>query len=320
MRQFDRAFRLYQVIRAHRYPVAMRVLCERLECSQSTAKRAIRDLRTLGAPLEYDRKLRGYFFDERDGQPYELPGLWFNSRELTGLLVMLGVLRELNSDLLESQLAPLRSRIEELLAAGSRGSEEFQRRVRVPAIAARPVESNIFRAASSALLSRRRLRVTYPGGSGEGLLRRTLSPQRLVYYRNNWYLDAWCHLRRALRSFSLERVEDPRILEVAARDMDEEWLDRELGSSYGIYAGEPKAWARIRFSASVAKQVAAEQWHPRQRGLMRGGEYELEIPYSHSTELLMDVLRYGPDAEVLSPPDLRKLARRLLEEAGKKYS
>ena len=298
----------------------MRVLRERLECSESTVKRAVRDLRTLGAPLEFDRKLRGYFFDDRDGEPYELPGLWFNSRELTGLLVMLGVLRELNSDLLESQLAPLRSRVEGLLEAGSHYSEELQRRVRVPAIGARPVDAAVFRAASSALLSRRRLRITYQARARNNILRRTLSPQRLVYYRNNWYLDAWCHSRRDLRSFSLERVEKPRILDAAALNVEDDWLDRELGSSYGIFSGEPKGWARIRFSASVAQWVAAEQWHPRQRGLMRGDVYELELPYSNPTELLMDVLRYGPDAEVLGPPELRELARQHLEAASKKYS
>ena len=65
MRQFDRIYRLYQVIRARRRPVPMAVLRERLECSESTVKRAIRDLRVLGAPLEYDAERRGYFFDDR---------------------------------------------------------------------------------------------------------------------------------------------------------------------------------------------------------------------------------------------------------------
>lgn len=320
MRQFDRAYRLWQVIRARRYPVPMRVLRERLECSESTVKRAIRDLRTLGAPLEYHRKLRGYFFDERDGERYELPGLWFNSSELLGLLVMLGVLRELNSELLETQLGPLRSRIEGLLTGGSRGSEELRRRVRVPAVGARPVDAGVFRATASALLSRQRLRVTYQGRTGGTSLRRTLSPQRLVYYRNNWYLDAWCHSRRGLRSFSLERLAQPRNLGSRARDMDEEWLDGELGSAYGIFSGKPRAWARIRFSTEAAKWVAAEQWHPKQRGVFRDGVYELQIPYSHPTELIMDVLRYGPDAEVLGPPELRELARRSLEAAIRKYS
>ena len=107
MRQFDRIYLLYQLIRAHHNPVPMRVLRERLECSESTVKRAIRDLRTLDAPLEYHPERRGYYFAEADGARYELPGLWFNERELHGLLVVHQILSELHSDLLESALAPL---------------------------------------------------------------------------------------------------------------------------------------------------------------------------------------------------------------------
>jgi predicted DNA-binding transcriptional regulator YafY len=35
---------------------------------------------------------------------------------------------------------------------------------------------------------------------------REVSPQRLVHYRDNWYLDAWCHLREDVRSFSIDAI------------------------------------------------------------------------------------------------------------------
>ena len=320
MRQFDRAFRLYQAIRARRYPVRMAVLREELECSASTVKRAIRDLRTLGAPLEYDPDQRGYFFDDRDRAPWELPGLWFNEQELLALLVMDEALRELSSRLLETSLAPLRERVASILAAGVPGTEDLRARVRLPAIGARGVDSTVFGAVSSALFRRRRLRVIYHArGSGQRN-ERTLSPQRLVLYRNNWYLDAWCHLRRGLRSFSLDRMRDCEVLDVAARETSEEDLDQVMGGSYGIFSGKARHRARIRFSLKAAQWVAAEQWHPHQRGVMRGRHYELEIPYSNPTELVMDILRHGPEAEVLDPPELRELVAERLAAAANKYA
>lgn len=325
MRQFDRIYRLYQIIRARRRPVPMAVLRERLECSESTVKRAIRDLRVLDAPLEYDSGRGGYYFNDRDfgdrgGARYELPGLWFNDRELRGLLVVHEVLRELHSDLLESHLAPLRARIDKLLASGAPGGEALRRRVRIPAIGAREVDGDVFRVVSSALFLRRRLRVSYHARSGDRRSTRTLSPQRLVYYRNNWYLDAWCHLRRNLRSFSLDRMEACETLPDAAREVRDERLDAVMGGSYGIFAGKPRHLARLRFSAAAAAWVMAEKWHPEQRGTRCAGGYELEIPYHNPTELVMDILRHGPEVEVLAPPELRDLVCQRLDAAREIYT
>lgn len=324
MRQFDRIYLLYQIIRARRQPVPMAVLRERLECSESTVKRAIRDLRVLDAPLEYDAERRGYYFDERSGDRYELPGLWFNDRELYSLLVIDEVLHELHSDLLETHLAPLRTRIKALLERGAPGSEELHRRVRVPGIGARRVDGDVFRAVSSALFLRRRLRVVYHARSTDERTERTLSPQRLVYYRNNWYLDAWCHQRRGLRNFSLDRIRPRAALTTAAREVDEQQLDAAVGGTYGIFGGQPRHLARIRFSATAAEWVAAENWHADQRGAPLpdkgdGGGYELEVPYDNPVELVMDILRHGPDAEVIAPPELRDLVRRRLDAARKNY-
>ncbi len=320
MRQFDRIYRLYQLIRARRRPVPMAVLRERLECSESTVKRAIRDLRVLDAPLEYDAERRGYYFDERAGARYELPGLWFNERELRGLLVIHEVLHELHSDLLEAHLAPLRARIETLLASAAPAGETLRRRVRVPGIGAREVDGDVFRAVSSALFLRRRLRVAYHARSSDRRSERSLSPQRLVYYRNNWYLDAWCHLRRGLRSFALDRLRVLETLGSAARELSDRRLDAALGGAYGIFAGKPRHLARIRFSAAAAAWVAAENWHPEQRGTAHEDGFDLEIPYDNPTELVMDILRHGPEAEVLAPPELRELVRRRLDAARKNYS
>jgi len=318
MHQLDRLYRLYQIIRARRRPVPMSVLRERLECSASTVKRAIRDLRMLDAPLDYDRELRGYFFNERENERYELPGLWFNQHELHGLIAVHEILRGLHSDLLEAHIAPLRARIEALLARGMPGDQAL-RRVRVPGIGARRVDADVFRAVSSALFRRRRLRVEYHARAGDARSERVISPQRLVYYRNNWYLDAWCHLRRALRSFSLDRMRMLDAPDAAAREVSEKQLDAAVLGSYGIYAGKARQRARIRFSAAAAAWVAAEQWHPEQRGMWSGGGYELEIPFDNAEELVMDILRHGSDAEVLAPPELRAEVRRRLRRAAKIY-
>jgi len=110
------------------------------------------------------------------------------------------------------------------------------------------------------------------------------------------------------------------LLPEVAQDLPEAALNQHLASSYGIFSGEPKGWATIRFSAKAARWVADEHWHSRQEGrFLPDGRYELKVPYSASRELLMDVLHYGADAEIVDPPNLREQAKSLLSLALSNY-
>ena len=147
-----------------------------------------------------------------------------------------------------------------------------------------------------------------------------MSPQRLVHYRENWYLDAWCHLRKGLRSFSMDCVSDAQIRAAKAIDVPDAELDAMLGSGYGIFSGREVTWAKLRFSPVAARWVAAESWHPKQRSRYEAdGSYVLEVPYSDDRELLRDILKHGPDVEVLAPEPLRARVRKALEDAAQRY-
>jgi predicted DNA-binding transcriptional regulator YafY len=126
----------------------------------------------------------------------------------------------------------------------------------------------------------------------------------------------WDHDREALRSFAVDRIVEPQAQDAAAIDVAENDLNEMLASSYGIFAGKPKAWATVRFSEHAARWVADEHWHSQQKGeWLPDGKYELKLPYSNSKELLMDVLKYGPDAEIIAPISLREEMKILLDLA-----
>src|SRR3546814_3284634 len=101
-----------------------------------------------------------------------------------------------------------------------------------------------------------------------------------------------------------------RQLDAAARDVDDAQLDQHLAGSYGIFSGPPKGVATIVFSAKAARWVADEHWHSQQQGrYLADGRYELKVPYSAPRELLMDVLHYGSDAEIVEPASDRTSTR-----------
>jgi predicted DNA-binding transcriptional regulator YafY len=132
-----------------------------------------------------------------------------------------------------------------------------------------------------------------------------VSPQRLVLYRDNWYLDAWCHLRDDLRKFALDAILGAELLDDKAKPVDLRTVERQLDGGYGVFGGRDVQWASLRFSPARARWVAHERWHPEQRGRVQAdGTYVLDVPFADPRELMMDVLKYGAEVEVLGPPEL----------------
>ncbi|HRH79685.1 MAG TPA: YafY family protein [Thiobacillaceae bacterium] len=304
-------FHLIDMLLTNQRLVTFRQLQERLEVSRATLKRDLEYLRNrLGAPIVWDRDAGGYRFDrdrEQAGQ-YELPGLWFSAEEIHALLTMQHLLANLDAGgLLGPHIQPLMARLTNLLGSGRHPAEEVRKRIKLIPLAARRLSLDHFASLGTALLHRKRLRLTYYAKGSDETSEREVSPQRLVHYRENWYLDAWCHLRNGLRSFAVDGVRRAEMLETSAREVPEKTLDAMLGSGYGIFSGRRVAWAKLRFSPARARWVALEQWHPKQKGqLMKDGDYLLQVPYADERELVMDILRHAPEVEVLAPEALRR--------------
>ncbi len=322
----DRTERFYKIehLLSERRVVPVKVFLQELEISLATFKRDIEYLRSrLHAPIVWDRDAGGYRFEaSAPGEArHELPGLWFNASEIHALLSMQHLLAGLEPGLLSPHVAPLAARLRALLAGDDHSPDEIERRIRVLHVAARPVALQYFQLAATATLKRKRLQVSYFARSSNATTERELSPQRLAFYRGNWYLDAWCHLREGLRSFSLDGIKSALLLDKKAKNVDEATLDEILASGYGIYSGKRTQWASLRFSPSAALWVGAEEWHPQQKSHIEAdGSLVLEVPYSEDRELVMDILRHSAEVEVLSPETLRHRVRDALLAAVKNYA
>ncbi len=293
---------------------------DELELTRSTLTRLIADLRNkLGAPLIFDNEFGGYRYDTADGR-HHLPGLWFSSEELAALVTLNRLLLNMQPGLLDDHLNPLRARVEQILATEHLGSGEAQQRIRILSMAARARNIKHFQTVAGAVLQRKRLTIHYYNRERDELTHREVSPQRLAHYRDNWYLDAWCHKQKGLRIFAVECIRHADVLDKPARNIPEVKLDKELAASYGIFSGRPAATAILRFTPKRARWVADETWHPQQQSRwLDDGRYELAIPYSDPRELIMDILKYGPDVEVVAPEELRQAIKNLLAGAIKQY-
>lgn len=322
MDRTERFHLIHNLLNQQRFIPIERFL-QRLEVSRATFKRDLEYMRERhNAPIIWDRDQRGYTWDKtpQTGPRYELPGLWFSPQEILALLTMQRLLSDLEPGLLTPHIQPLISRLELMLGTGDHSSREIHRRIRILQMARRKVNLPHFGTLATATLKRLRLEVRHWNRERNEETTRTLSPQRLVHYRDNWYLDAWCHQRKALRTFSVDAIRAASLLETKAKDVAEREMDDTFADSYGIFSGKAKHSVILRFTSQRARWVAAESWHPKQKSRFdEQGRYILELPYSDDRELMMDILKYGPDVEVLAPESLREQIHRLIGQSAKFY-
>ena len=308
MSKVERLFHLHNILNQRRTPISRHELMERLECSQATLYRLVAELRDyLGAPIEQDEDTRGFYYDRGYEQPFDLPGIWISPGELQALLTARQVLGSVQPGLLEGELRSLQGRITSLLQKKGVEAEGGESRIHIQNVAGRAVPERMFQDVLGALVQRRRLEIRYHGRRRDEESQRVISPQRLTQHRNSWYLDAWCHRADGLRSFALERIREQQLLDEKAKEVGRSVLSKHFDRSYGIFSGPPRHTAELKFSPEMSRWVAEEKWHPDQEGAFDDdGSWRLKVPFSGARELIMDIMRYGAEVEVLGPAFLRE--------------
>jgi predicted DNA-binding transcriptional regulator YafY len=296
---------------------------EELEISPATFKRDLEYLRDrMNASIIYDRYENGYKFEnEQEGKKIELPGLWFSQEEATALVLMQHLLSSLDQGgLIGPHIAPLTNLIDGILGQSETPAKELRKRLKVFGMASRKSSTSFFSEIGNSLLNRERLQIGYYSRGSNETTEREISPQRLIYYRDNWYLDAYCHLRKDLRSFSIDGIRSAIPINKKAEEISEKALQENFAESYGIFSGKATQRAKLRFSPERARWVSSEQWHGQQKGWFDSeGYYVLEFDYNQDPELVMDVLKHGSQVEVLSPASLRAKVAKELKKAATRY-
>jgi predicted DNA-binding transcriptional regulator YafY len=326
MDRTERFYKIEMLIRS-RGSVPFTDLMDELGVSRATLKRDLEYLRErLDAPIVYDRFANGYSMrpDARDARQvrHELPGVWFSEREIHALLTMHQLIQGLDEGgVLARHLQPLLDKLHGMLGAGEGESRELMKRVKIMSAARRPVIGRHFELIGSALMQRRRVQMRYYVRSRREETERSVSPQRLVHWRNTWYLDAWCHSSDALRRFALDAIRGATLLDQRAKDVALKTIEAELDAGYGVFSGAGVQWASLRFTPDAAQWVQHEQWHPRQQATVHDdGSLTLRVPYADATELAMDILRHGEQVRVLAPAALARQIHAHLRAAAAAYA
>lgn len=225
MERTERFCKIEMLIRS-RGCVSFADLMTELAVSRATLKRDLDHLRTrMDAAIVYDRERNGYRFETvgRNGRrsfSTESPGVWFNEREIHALLTMHQLLDGLGvNGSMSRHLQPLLDKLHGMLGTSESEARELTRRVRVVAPVHRPVRGRHFERLASAVLERRRLRLTLDGVDGGRDRERVISPLRLVHEEGVWFLDSWGHDDEGLCRIPLPQVRAVETLEVRAKEV-----------------------------------------------------------------------------------------------------
>jgi predicted DNA-binding transcriptional regulator YafY len=294
-----------------------------LEISKATFKRDLEYLRSRSkADIEYDRFLGGYKFKEgSDINKIELTGIWFSEKEATALVLMQHLLSSLDQGgLIGPHIEPLTAIIDGILGQSETTAKELRKRIKVLGMGSRKNSIENFSEIGAALLKRNRLQMDYYSKGKDENTKREISPQRLIYYRENWYLDAYCHLREGLRSFALDGILTAVLTNTKAQEVSEKECQEHFAQSYGIFSGKATQRAKLRFTPEHARWVSGEHWHGQQVGSFdKEGYYNLEFDFNQDPELIMDIMKHGSGVEVIGPAALKNRVKEELQKALKNY-
>lgn len=317
MSDLERLHRIKYMIHARKC-VPIQDFLDELEISKATFKRDLEYLRDrMNASIVFDRAEGGYRFGKPNaGEKIELPGLWFSEKEATALVLMQHLLDNLDQGgLISSHIDPLVEIIDGILGQSEVSAKELRKRIKVFGMSARKNSLKNFEEVGNALLKRQRLQIEYYSKGANQTTNREVSPQRLIFYRDNWYLDAYCHMRKGLRSFALDGIRQAALLNKKTEEISEKELHENFAESYGIFSGKATQRAKLRFTPERARWVSGETWHGQQvSSFDKESNYILEFDYNQDPELVMEILKHGSGVEVLGPAGLKK---RVIEELTK---
>ena len=204
MRRADRLFQIIQLLRRRRTVTTAAQIAGRLEVSERTVYRDIRDLMLAGTPIDGEA---GVGYRIRPG--YDLPPLMFDRDEIQALVLGARIVRQFGdpalaraSDAILAKVAAvLPKELEPLLA---------ETRLFVPSIVGGGRSADGLALAREALVTRRRLRFRYATERGDAS-ERTVRPLGVFFWGRTWTLAAWCEMRVGFRNFRLDRISEPAL-------------------------------------------------------------------------------------------------------------
>ncbi|MFN3699777.1 MAG: helix-turn-helix transcriptional regulator, partial [Dictyoglomus sp.] len=303
----SKLYQLYSIIENSNYP-SNSYLQKKLEVSEKTVDRYIRTLRDyFNISIEYDRNKKGYYIPQK--AKFNFPPL--TEGEFLSLLISAKLVEEFKNTPLEDSLKTLAQKLELLMpdeiTIEAKDLDIFLS-VSLSPIKMKSDIKDIFGKIFSAIKNKKRILITYYSMERDETTERKVDPYHIYNYEGVWYFCGFCHLRKEIRDFALDRIQKITVtsekFEFPKNFDPKEYIQR----AFRIYKGNLTK-VRILFDSYQARWIKERIWHRAQKiEELETGEIIFEIE-GHPEEIKRWVLSYGKHAKILEPEDLREIIK-----------
>jgi len=308
--------RIHQALLSGKFPNATSLAGE-LEYSTKTIHRDLEFMRDrMELPIDFDHARNGYHYTEEVGA---FPTMQITEGELFALLVAEKALQQYRGTNFEK---PLVSAFKKMTASLpdtiSFNLEDWEQTISFRTSAEAILDLEVFDALAQATANRRQIELAYRKPGRSQTEPRIVDPYHLANINGEWFLFAWCHLRKDLRTFVPARIESVRETGETFRRPKKFSLEKRLRDSFGVHSGQGEFDVVIRFNDRVADYIREKRWHPSQKiKALRDGGLELSMKLSSLIEVQRWVLGWGGNAVPVEPAELvqsvRESAERTIE-------
>lgn len=305
--------RIHQAIQSGKYPNSSRLAAE-LEVSTKSIHRDVAFMRDrLELPIEYDTSRAGFYYTE---EVNSFPTVQITEGELFALIVAEKALQQYRGTSFEKPLLSAIKKMEQSLPDTiSLNLSDVEHTISFRTRAEQILDLKIFDAIAKATARREQIEITYRKPGRQETEQRIVDPYHLANINGEWYLFAFDHLRKDIRTFAPGRILS---LTPTGKHFDRPQkfsLEKRLRDSFGVHSGEGQFDVVIRFNNRVADYIREKKWHESQELLeLANGEVELKLKLSGLAEVQRWVLGWGGDAKVLQPRELADGVRQAAEK------
>jgi len=173
----------------------------------------------------------------------------------------------------------------------------------------------------AACRERRRIRILYHSLYEGQDIRTLLSPYVVLFKRHSWYAIGRSSLHRSVRTFHLGRILESELTDDSFAVPPRFSLKRHFGLAWSMIReqGGPQRVV-VRFQPLVAENVADVVWHSTQELHWNAdGTLDFTVTVDGLREMSWWIMGYGDQAEVLEPPEMRRLIGERARNLAKLY-
>lgn len=322
--QVTRQWHLLQRLGAARNGLTLAQLVEAIPAGLTRHPRTVRrDLDALEAshfPLRTERVESEGRCRVRDGFK-NIPALRLSPTELRALAFSRRLLTPLQGTLIQTSLNSALSKISAAIPAGA--TEYLQRLDQWFSVGLGPHKNyrhhrEAIDILSQAIAHRHTIQMRYFSAGRNATTRREVDPYRLRYVDGGLYLIAYCHWRKDVRMFAVERIKSLTPTDHPYQMPLHFDLEAYVEDALVVMRGE-RITVELKFDKATAAWVKDRIWHPSQQvTALKNGQLLMTLQVADTRELLGWILSFGSGVQVLKPERLQQAvkdeARKLLAQ------